>query len=107
MDREHRGDLDLEVKIKELELLCNEQKKTITRILEQKQSDDKIKERHNLQEARMYQDHITRIEAINESHKKINGQLRTRISRLETEVKELRQKVEDDKELIQSLYDYP
>ena len=55
----------------------------------------------------MYKEHISRIEAINESHKKINGQLRTRISRLETEVKELRQKVEDDKELIQSLYDYP
>ena len=55
----------------------------------------------------MFKEHIYRIEAINESHKKINGQLRTRISRLETEVKELRQKVEDDKELIQSLYDYP
>ena len=85
MDREHRGDLDLEVKIKDLEIECEMYKKN----------------------NQMYKEHISRIEAINESHKKINGQLRTRISRLETEVKELRQKVEDDKELIQSLYDYP
>ena len=55
----------------------------------------------------MFKEHISRIEAINESHKKINGQLRTRISRLETEVKELRQKVKDDEELIKDLYEYP
>ena len=53
------------------------------------------------------QNTIDRLETINKSHKTINGQLRTRISRLEEENKKLKDKVEDDKELIQSLYDYP
>ena len=53
------------------------------------------------------QNTINRLETINKSHKTINGQLRTRISRLEEENKKLKDKVEDDKELIQSLYDYP
>ena len=50
------------------------------------------------------QNTIDRLETINKSHKTINGQLRTRISRLEEENKKLKDKVEDDKELIQSLY---
>ena len=48
MDREHRGDLDLEVKIKDLELEAELYKKNI----------------------KMYQEHISRIEALNEAYEK-------------------------------------
>ena len=67
-------------------------------------------QKHNEELKKHLQDQqntIDRLETINKSHKTINGQLRTRISRLEEENKKLKDKVEDDKELIQSLYDYP
>ena len=75
-------------------------------------SDIEIKalQKHNEQLKKHLKDQqntIDRLETINKSHKTINGQLRTRISRLEEENKKLKDKVEDDKELIQSLYDYP
>ena len=92
MDREHRGDLDLEVKIKDLEMECEIYKKNNT----------------------MYKDHIAqldntveRLTPMNKTHKTINGQLRVRITRLEQEVKDLRAKVKDDEELIKDLYEYP
>ena len=92
MDRKHRGDLDLEVKIQDLEMECEIYKKNNT----------------------MYKDHIAtldntieRLTTMNKSHKTINGQLRVRLTRLEQEVKDLRAKVKDDEELIKDLYEYP
>ena len=91
MDREHRGDLDLEVKIHDLELECEMYKKN----------------------NQMYKDHISqlqntidRLTTMNKSHKTINGQLRVRLTRLEEENKKLRDKVADDQELIKDLYDF-
>ena len=92
MDREHRGDLDLEVKIKDLEFECILLKKN-----------NKIFKEHNEQ----LQNTIDRLTTMNKSHKTINGQLRVRLTRLEQEVKNLRAKVKDDEELIKDLYEYP
>ena len=56
----------------------------------------------------MFKEHISRIEAINESHKKINGQIKNKNIKIRNRSKRVKtKKVEDDKELIQSLYDYP
>ena len=92
MDREHRGDLDLEVKIKDLEMLCEIYKKN------NQMFKDHIAELQNT---------IDRLTTMNKSHKTINGQLRVRLTRLEQEVKDLRAKVKDDEELIKDLYEYP
>ena len=92
MDKEHRGDLDLEVKIKDLEMECEIYKKN-----------NKMFKDHNAE----LQNTIDRLTTMNKSHKTINGQLRTRLTRLEQEVKDLRAKVKDDAELIKDLYEYP
>jgi len=92
MDREHRGDLDLEVKIKDLELECEMYKKN-----------NKMFKEHNAE----LQNTIDRLTTMNKSHKTLNGQLRIRLTRLEKEVKDLRAKVKDDEELIKDLYEYP
>jgi len=92
MDRKHRGDLDLEVKIKDLEFECKVLNKN-----------NEIFKEHNAQ----LQNTIDRLTTMNKSHKTINGQLRTRLTRLEQEVKDLRAKVKDDAELIKDLYEYP
>ena len=92
MDREHRGDLDLEVKIKDLALECEMYKKN------NQMFKDHIAELQNT---------IDRLTTMNKSHKTINGQLRVRLTRLEQEVKDLRAKVKDDEELIKDLYEYP
>ena len=92
MDREHRGDLDLEVKIHDLELECEMYKKN-----------NKMFKDHNAE----LQNTIDRLTTMNKSHKTLNGQLRVRLTRLEQEVKELRAKVKDDAELIEDLYEYP
>ena len=91
MDREHRGDLDLEVKIKDLEMLCEIYKKN------NQMFKDHIAELQNT---------IDRLTTMNKSHKTINGQLRVRLTRLEEENKKLRDKVADDRELIKDLYDF-
>ena len=92
MDREHRGDLDLEVKIKDLEIACKVLNKN-----------NKMFKEHNAE----LQNTIDRLTTMNKSHKTINGQLRVRLTRLEQEVKDLRAKVKDDEELIKDLYEYP
>jgi len=92
MDREHRGDLDLEVKIQDVEFECKVLNKN-----------NKMFKEHNAE----LQNTIDRLTTMNKSHKTINGQLRTRLTRLEQEVKDLRAKVKDDAELIKDLYEYP
>ena len=92
MDREHRGDLDLEVKIKDLEFECKVLNKN-----------NEIFKEHNAQLINT----IDRLTTMNKSHKTINGQLRVRLNRLEKEVRDLRAKVKDDEELIKDLYEYP
>ena len=92
MDRKHRGDLDLEVKIQDLELECEMYKKN------NKMFKDHISELQNT---------IDRLTTMNKSHKTLNGQLRIRLTRIEQEVKDLRAKVRDDAELIKDLYEYP
>ena len=92
MDREHRGDLDLEVKIKDLEFECKVLNKN-----------NEIFKEHNAQLINT----IDRLTTMNKSHKTINGQLRVRLNRLEQEVRDLRAKVKDDEELIKDLYEYP
>ena len=92
MDREHRGDLDLEVKIKDLELECEMYKKNNDMYKQH------IEELNNT---------IDRLTTMNKSHKTLNGQLRVRLNRSEQEVKDLRAKVKDDAELIKDLYEYP
>ena len=92
MNREHRGDLDLEVKIKDLEFECKVLNKN-----------NKMFKEHNAE----LQNTIDRLTTMNKSHKTINGQLRVRLTRLEQEVKDLRAKVKDDEELIKDLYEYP
>ena len=92
MDREHRGDLDLEVKIQDLEFECKVLNKN-----------NEIFKEHNAQ----LQNTIDRLTTMNKSHKTLNGQLRIRLTRLEQEVKDLRAKVKDDEELIKDLYEYP
>ena len=70
----------------------------------------KVLEKNN----KMYKEHmkelegkITRLMAVDEAHKNINGKLRLRLARLEEENKKLTDEVKDNKELIQDLYDYP
>ena len=92
MDREHRGDLDLEVKIHDLELECEMYKKN-----------NQMYKDHNAE----LQNTIDRLTTMNKSHKTLNGQLRVRLTRLEQEVKDLRAKVKEDEELIKDLYEYP
>ncbi len=92
MDREHRGNLDLEVKIKDLEFECKALNKN-----------NEIFKEHNAQLINT----IDRLTTMNKSHKTINGQLRVRLNRLEKEVRDLRAKVKDDEELIKDLYEYP
>ena len=60
----------------------------------------------------MYKEHmtelegkITRLMAVDEAHKNINGKLRLRLARLEEENKKLTVEVKDKKELVQDLYD--
>ena len=92
MNREHRGDLDLEMQIKDLEIQV------------------KALEKNN----KMLKDHIDslindndRFRSIDKAHKNINGKLRLRLARFEEENKKLTDEVKDNKELIQDLYDYP
>ena len=92
MHREHRGDLDLEMKIEDLEIQV------------------RALEKNN----KMLKDHIDslindndRFRSIDKAHKNINGKLRLRLDRLEEENKKLTDEVKDNKELIQDLYDYP
>ena len=91
MDREHRGDLDLKVKIQDLEFECKVLNKN-----------NKMFKEHNAE----LQNTIDRLTTMNKSHKTINGQLRVRLTRLEEENKKLRDKVADDRELIKDLYDF-
>ena len=60
----------------------------------------------------MYKEHmtelegkITRLMAVDEAHKNINGKLRLRLARLEEENKKLTDEVKDNKEIVQDLYD--
>ena len=92
MHREHRGDLDLEMKIEDLEIQV------------------RALEKNN----KMLKDHIDslindndRFRSIDKAHKNINGKLRLRLARFEEENKKLTDEVKDNKELIQDLYDYP
>ena len=70
----------------------------------------KVLEKNN----KMYKEHmkelegtITRLMAVDEAHKNINGKLRLRLARLEQENRKLTIEVKDNKELIEDLYDYP
>jgi hypothetical protein len=60
----------------------------------------------------MYKEHmkelegkITRLMAVDEAHKNINGLLRTRLKRMEVANKDLRELNENKKELLEDLYD--
>lgn len=91
MERKFRGELDLEVKIADLEM----EVKMLTK-------NNKMLKEHLEQQSNT----IERLQMIDKSHKTINGQLRTRLNRLEEENKKLRDKVSDDAELIKDLYDF-
>lgn len=91
MERKFRGELDLEVKIADLEM----EVKMLTK-------NNKMLKEHLEQQSNT----IERLQMIDKSHKTINGQLRTRLNRLEEENKKLRDKVADDSELIKDLYDF-
>lgn len=92
LTKEFRGMNDLEMQIKDLEMQV------------------KALEKNN----KMLKDHIDglindndRFRMIDKAHKSINGKLRLRLARFEEENKQLKDTNEDNKELIQDLYDYP
>lgn len=85
LTKEFRGDMDLEMKINDLTL----ENKVLVR-----------NHKMHLEHLRDLEHANTRLRAIEDAHKNINGKLRIRIKRLEEAIKE-------KDELIRDLYQYP